>query len=208
MTMVFNRWLAALAACAGFCALSMLYLDRPVVRFLTSHIDDRTVLIRLLDVIVVPVPVCAAAVVWCGIAALRGRSVSRLVQTLSLAGFSVTWAVAVNDLMLKPLFGRWNIDDYFLHRYGFVPFAGSIQSSFPSGHAAILASLLSVFWLRYPRGRTVYAGIAVLLLSDLMMAGWHFLSDVAAGAFVGATAGLMTVALWRGRGLDHGTSNV
>src|SRR5271154_5603606 len=135
MAQILNRWLAAFAACTGFCILSILVFDRPIMRFLDNQIHDRVFMVQVLGLIVAPFPVCAGAVVWCGIAALRGRRVSRLTQTLALAGFSVTWAIAVNDLMLKPLFGRFNIDDYLLrHQYGFVPFTGSIDSAFPSGH--------------------------------------------------------------------------
>jgi membrane-associated phospholipid phosphatase len=113
-----------------------------------------------------------------------------------MAGFAVTWAAAVNDLMLKPLFGRFDIDAYYNRHYGFRLLQGATQSSFPSGHAAVLMSLLSVAWIAYPRFRPVYGAIAALLLPCLMAAGWHFLSDVVAGAFVGMTAGLMTVTLW------------
>jgi membrane-associated phospholipid phosphatase len=174
-------------------------LDQWIPRLFVRQLQTNPILVGILDIIVVPIPVCAGAIVWCGVAALRGRPVSRLAESLMLTGFSATWATAVNDLMLKPLFGRLNIDDNFAGHYGFHFFQGSINSSFPSGHAAILLSLLSVFWMLYPRGRAAYAVIAVLLLPLLIVVGWHFLSDVIAGAFVGATAGLMTVTLWRAR---------
>ncbi len=199
---IFQRWLAAFAACAIFCLVSISLFDRAIAGVAARLVQGQALILLgdVLDILVAPAPFCAAAVVWCGVAALRGRPVWRFLEVLSLAGYSATWTAAVNELMLKPLFGRLNIYEFFQHgRYGFMPFQGTIESAFPSGHASLFISMLSVFWMLYPRGRAGYAVVATLALPALLTAGGHFLSDVAAGVFVGGTAGLMTVTLWSGR---------
>jgi hypothetical protein len=44
-----------------------------------------------------------------------------------------------------------------------------------------------------------YGTIAAAVLLGLAAARWHFVSDIAAGAFVGSIAGAVTLALWRRR---------
>ena len=49
--------------------------------------------------------------------------------------------------------------------YGFHPFeVGDDVGSFPSGHAARIVGFFSVFWLAMPRGRWLYAIVAVPML--------------------------------------------
>jgi membrane-associated phospholipid phosphatase len=72
-----------------------------------------------------------------------------------------------------------------------------MQSSFPSGHATAIASICAVVWLLHPRLRWLAVAASGVVMVCLVAAGWHFVSDVMAGAFVGTTAGLMTVRQWR-----------
>ena len=60
----------------------------------------------------------------------------------------------------------------------------------------LAAAFLGVFVRLYPRVRYVSL-FALLLAAFAMVAGdWHFISDLIAGAFVGATAGLTAGELW------------
>jgi len=73
----------------------------------------------------------------------------------------------------------------------------SHSKSFPSGHAAVAAAVMSVLWILYPRLRVAWGIGIVGADAGLVALNFHFLSDVVAGSFVGASTGLFTVALWR-----------
>jgi membrane-associated phospholipid phosphatase len=74
--------------------------------------------------------------------------------------------------------------------YGFHPFkVGDDTGSFPSGHAARIVGFVSVFWLAMPRGRWLYAMIALPMLVALIAMNYHFVGDVVAGSVLGAIVG-------------------
>ena len=82
--------------------------------------------------------------------------------------------------------------------YGFHFFqSGNSFESFPSGHAAAAAAVLSVVWILFPELRVICAIGAIAVDLGLVALNLHFLSDVVAGSFVGISTGLFTVALWR-----------
>ena len=81
--------------------------------------------------------------------------------------------------------------------YGFHFFQfGKSFESFPSGHAAVAAAVLSVAGMLFPSLRAACAIGVVLADAGLVALNLHFLSDVVAGSFLGFSAGLFTVALW------------
>jgi membrane-associated phospholipid phosphatase len=102
---------------------------------------------------------------------------------------------------LKYFFGRTSPkygDPSLIHDgvYAFDPFhVGSGFRSFPSGHAAAVCALLSVLWILYPRCRPLYSLTMIGLSAGLVLANFHFLGDVIAGAFLGASTGLACVSL-------------
>ena len=62
---------------------------------------------------------------------------------------------------------------------------GSAQQSFPSAHAATAIGLaIALGWL-YPRGRWLFAALAVLVACQRIQVGNHYLSDTLVGAAVG-----------------------
>ncbi len=62
---------------------------------------------------------------------------------------------------------------------------GAAVQSFPSGHTATAAGLaVALTWL-YPRGRWMFALLAVLVACQRMQSGSHYPSDVLVGAAVG-----------------------
>jgi membrane-associated phospholipid phosphatase len=82
--------------------------------------------------------------------------------------------------------------------YGFHPFqVGDDIGSFPSGHAARTAAFAAVFWLALPRGRWVYATVAVPMMCALVAMNYHFVGDVIAGAVLGALVGAWATELSR-----------
>jgi membrane-associated phospholipid phosphatase len=79
--------------------------------------------------------------------------------------------------------------------YGFHPFeTGDDTGSFPSGHAARIAAFFTVFWLTLPRGRWLYVILAAPMLIALVAMDYHFVSDVLAGATLGAIIGCYAAA--------------
>ncbi len=71
--------------------------------------------------------------------------------------------------------------------YGFRPFQRDDDpGSFPSGHAARILGFLGVWLITTPRSRLIGAVVSIPMLMSLVLMDYHFVSDVIAGAFVGA----------------------
>ena len=88
----------------------------------------------------------------------------------------------------KYIFGRTNTRTWLLNpdRYGFHWFQVSeTTSGFPSGHMAVLTTLIAALWRIYPRYRFPYAIALVLLAVALIATNYHFLGDVVAGLYLG-----------------------
>lgn len=60
--------------------------------------------------------------------------------------------------------------------------------SFPSGHAATMAALMTALWCLWPRPLWLYAAAAALVALSRVVTGQHYLSDVVAGAVIGVVA--------------------
>jgi membrane-associated phospholipid phosphatase len=108
--------------------------------------------------------------------------------------------------LLKWSFGRywpetWHYNNPSLignGAYGFQPFHhGAAYESFPSGHAAVIFSALSILWLSYPRWRWLYAIIGGALCVALVGMNYHFVGDVIAGVMLGSTTGICMTHLFR-----------
>jgi membrane-associated phospholipid phosphatase len=82
--------------------------------------------------------------------------------------------------------------------YGFHPFhEGPFYDSFPSGHAAVICSVLSILWLCYPRGRWLWAAVGMILCGALVGMNYHFVGDVIAGVLLGSITGVYATRLFR-----------
>jgi membrane-associated phospholipid phosphatase len=201
LTVISRQQLAWIAVCGAlFVVTSVIWLDRPVA-WLVAHTPrgtrhDASLLrhaINLgLDALLILLPLSLFAIGraagWNG---TRGGGSSRI---LLLAGTTTIAAVSINDLVLKPLFGRYTLDD-LPQRYGFRLFHGTMDSGFPSGHAALTVAFFWVLLVLCPHRRVLWASIIALTCAGLVLAQWHFLSDVAAGAMVGVFAGMGVIAL-------------
>jgi len=66
-------------------------------------------------------------------------------------------------------------------------------ASFPSGHMAISAALMAALWEYYPRYRQAYIGFLVAAALALITTDYHFLSDIIAGAYLGAVVHMGTL---------------
>jgi len=78
--------------------------------------------------------------------------------------------------------------------YGFNFFnIGKAYEAFPSGNAAKIFAIATIVWCYYPRWR--WAGILAVVFSVIGVVGlyYHFVGDVAAGAFFGITVALLVL---------------
>lgn len=152
-----------------------------------------------------------------GLRALSGRPFSRLEVVVLLSGISLAVGVAIKD-QLKLAFGRTWPETWIDHSpslidtgaYGFNPFHGGHgYASFPSGHTTVVCAMMSVYWLCYPQWRPLYAFVIATVVIGLLGADFHFLSDIIAGGFLGASTGWMTVLFWETSGtrLVHRSPN-
>ena len=200
-----QRWLTALLGVTLLVVVSYLWIDRPLALLVHAHFARQTQ--TVVDPLArIPDPLVPAAVivfVGLGLWVMRGRALPRLPATLVTASLSVTMTEAFKN-QLKYLFGRtwpdtWSYNNpSFIHDsvYGFNWFhGGAAFASFPSGHMAATCAAVSVLWLGYPRFRLLYLAAALVVATTLIGANYHFLSDVIAGAFVGAWTGWMTTLL-------------
>lgn len=195
MSSAFKRWFVALLVCSAVVILCVLFVDRPVAQLAHALLPDRDALKLPLNIVLLFVPLGAFALFAGGVVLLAGHDLPRWMMVTMLAGLSVMWALASNYFLLQPFFGRIAITTYLLHpaHYGFVPFHGHSGRGFPSGHTVITASFLLVFWHFYPRARALIGVVIAAVMAGLVVATWHFVSDVVGGLFVGALATAITI---------------
>jgi membrane-associated phospholipid phosphatase len=133
-----------------------------------------------------------------------GRRFSKQGAPVAMSAVSLLATIIIKD-ELKFAFGRTWPDTWapgivsFVRDkvYGFHFFqSGKSFESFPSGHAAPTAAVLSVVWILFPELRVICAIGIIAVDLELVALNLHFLSDVIAGSFVGISTGLFTVALW------------
>lgn len=67
--------------------------------------------------------------------------------------------------------------------------------AFPSSHALIAFCAIPILSEKYPKLKKVWIVIAVIIALSRVYLGFHFLSDVIAGAFIGYLIGFMVVKL-------------
>jgi membrane-associated phospholipid phosphatase len=196
----FRYWLITVALCIVAMAVSMAYVDRPVAEFVEAHIRHTQFwdwLDRALSPFVFVVGAALLCFLGCGVWLISGHELPTWTETPFLISAAVMWGIAC-EIGLKHIFGRGWPDPTFVqqHRYGFRLLHGDrYWDSFPSGHATVALAILSVLWILKSRWAVPVTPIAALLLAALVLGNSHWLSDVIAGAFLGASIGWMTVRL-------------
>jgi membrane-associated phospholipid phosphatase len=148
--------------------------------------------------------VAAAVFVIYGLLAIMGWQFSRLATSILMCDVSFLANEVIKD-QFKIVFGRASPDSWepgvssFIHdnQFGFHFFhSGPSYESFPSGHAAMVAAVMTVLWIAYPRARLACAICIAAADIGLILLNVHFLSDVVAGTFLGASVAMFTVTLW------------
>ena len=201
-------WLIWLALTAAFCAVSVAWFDRPIAFFVHRELGQPFFLTQLPRISEWLVGAASVVFVLLGLRGLTGRPLSRLEAVILLCGLSIIVSAALKN-ELKFVFGRtwpetWINNNPSLIRDGVYSFnffrAGRAYESFPSGHTAAVCSAMSVLWLCYRRWRVLCAVTVLLVVIGLIGSDFHFLSDVVAGAFVGASTGWLAVLMWQAGG--------
>ena len=194
-------WLIAFICMVIVVAASYAFVDRPVAFYAHAHLTQYGVfdlLTRISEYLAI------AAVIVFVVAGLRSLVIAQWARwqaTLLLCAISLTAAESVKD-ELKFFFGRtwpetWVNNNPSLignGTFGFNFFHGGAgYASFPSGHTTAVCAVTAVLWFAYPKLRPLW-GLAVLaVVVGLIGADYHFVSDIVAGGFLGASAGWMTV---------------
>ena len=203
-----TSWLIWLALTAAFCAVSIAWFDRPIAFFVHRELGQPFFLTQLPRISEWLVAGASLVFVLLGLRGLTGRPLSRLEAVILLCGLSIIVSAALKN-ELKFVFGRtwpetWINNNPSLIRdgvYGFNFFrSGRAYESFPSGHTAAVCSAMSVLWLCYRRARVVCAVAVLLVVIGLIGSDFHFLADVVAGGFVGASTGWLAVLVWQAGG--------
>lgn len=200
-----QKWLVSLAATILATVVSYLWVDRPIalmVHAYTIHRETFSAISHIPDPLVPLAVVIFAAL---GLLAMSGRPLSKTQTAVVLCSISLIIAETTKNL-LKYVFGRTWPETWFQNNpsyvrdgdYGFNLFhGGSGYASFPSGHSAVTCAVVTVLWVFYPKLWPLYSVVVLAVAIGLIGENFHFLSDVIAGAFVGASIGFMIVALWQ-----------
>jgi membrane-associated phospholipid phosphatase len=136
-----------------------------------------------------PLPMLVMLAVACAVALLRGRSSAALAAVLVVAGANVT------TQLLKVLFAHPRVKA----AVGGDPFE---PNTFPSGHATAAASIAIAYAFVVPAAlrnltATLGAAFALAVGGSVVVIGWHYPSDVAAGFLIAAGWGFAVLAAMR-----------
>jgi membrane-associated phospholipid phosphatase len=115
----------------------------------------------------------------------RRRKLARVLAMSFGAGMVANWLKLLVARVRPHRFDfAGTVQDTFL-RWLPLGAGGSARQSFPSGHTATAVGLaIGLAWL-YPRGRWLFAGMAVLVASQRVVSGAHYCSDTLVGMAVG-----------------------
>ncbi len=188
-------WLIATALVCAAVPLSISFVDLPVVHLALGLIPARGVLTKA-PVDLPIMPVLALAGILTGTAfVISKRPMPHWGKAALTAGVAVALSLCLIEFALKPLFGRSLPTEYLAYgTYTFDWFHGRLMlGSFPSGHSAQAASILSVLWAFYPRGRLIWASAFAVLATILVIGQWHYISDIIAGGYIGVAVGILTL---------------
>lgn len=204
MSHALKIWIVSFVAVALFSLISVVWFDKPTALLVHDIFGGRQISADLIDSRILSVPLVTTSIfVIFGLLAIMGRQFSIFEKTIVLCDISTLAADAVKN-QLKFVFGRTWPDSWGPHIlslvhdnvYGFHFFqSGGSFESFPSGHATVVAAVMSVLWIVFPKPRPLYAICIGVTDIGLVLMNLHFISDVVFGTFVGFSVGLFTVAL-------------
>lgn len=173
------------------------YLDMPLAHLFASNIGRADALSQGLGSAVLLTIEAATVLVLICARLIRGH-ITAFSKAVVLASLTSMCAYAVNESVLKVFFGVPNPSDVLtlgLH-HTFHLMAGSLNSSFPSGHMVLASAFAGVFMRLYPRSLWPLCALLAFGAALLVWGDWHFASDAICGTVAGVTAGLLAAELW------------
>ena len=181
---------------------AILWLDRPVATYVHEHGESWRPACELIQRLGIGTPYVVlfaalfVALRWGGYLPPLRRWAIGMRAAAPVAAFLFA-AVAASGLavdLLKVIFGRARPRLFFAAgTYDFTWLGlGSSYWSFPSGHAATAAAIMTALWCLWPRHLLFYVALAAVVAASRVVMGAHYPSDVLMGAFV---AVLLTRAL-------------
>jgi membrane-associated phospholipid phosphatase len=203
-----SAWLIALLVTIVVVAVAYAWLDRPIALFAHGELAKEKLFAELPKISEWFAVIAVGVFAVLGLRGLTGRPLSKLEAVALLCALSLVTSAALKNY-LKFAFGRtwpetWVDNNPSLIRdgvYGFNFFHGGRgYESFPSGHTTAVCAVMAVLWICYPKWRPLYALVVAAVVVGLIGADFHFLSDIVAGAFIGASAGWIAVLMWQAGG--------
>ena len=204
-----RAWAVGALALAVFLAFSIAFIDRPLVSFFHAHLRPQRWLFDALTHLTDLFPFFAGFTLLAALLAhARGAPIGPRLSAALRVAICFCVAIVLKD-QAKIVFGRtwpetWVANNPSYIRdgvFGFFPFHGGPGwASFPSGHMASAAVMAACCWALWPRGRALYLLFVALVAVGLVGADYHWLSDVAAGAALGAAVGAAGMRIGRAGG--------
>jgi len=188
-------WAAAIAVVEG---VSIGWVDRPLAGFVHAEGAGLQPVFATVGRLGIGYPylvLCGlayAALRWGG-AAPRLRPWAQPMRRAAAVPAFFLAAIAVSGLtvdLLKIIFGRTRPQLLFAAgTYDFTWLGMRADHwSFPSGHAATAAALMTALWCLWPRHLLFYVALAVLVAASRVITGAHYLSDIVMGGVIGIVA--------------------
>ncbi|MDE2182754.1 MAG: phosphatase PAP2 family protein [Alphaproteobacteria bacterium] len=177
--------------------VSFVWLDLPLARWTAGNIGRMNALgTGLASPILLSIE-AATALTLIVVRLARGH-LSRWNEAVALASLTSICAYAVNENVLKLIFGVPNPQSVLMGAsHALHLMAGGPTSSFPSGHMVLASAFAGVLMnlqprIAWPLWALLAFGILLLVWGD-----WHFASDAFAGTFAGLAAGFLAGEVWQ-----------
>lgn len=187
----FKLWTASSAFLAVATVGCVLYLDLPVASLVKSTILVHPRLAgtaRRMPDFLLHLVLLVTVSAWCLRAVRVRKGIQDRVNTFLLLLCVNGPAAFLMKAVLKPLFGRLNNRLWLKNPdlYGFYWFdTRRGYDAFPSGHMLVLVALAAVLWRFYPATRVLLLVVTFLTAVAVIVTGYHFVSDILAGAYCG-----------------------
>lgn len=189
-------WLLSFVVCASVVAVSFAHIDVPIALHFSKVVRFPSALKSAFGAAVILTMESAVALGLILARLVRGH-ISRFGEALAIACIASICTYGINSGVLKPFFGvpiPAEVMQGARHAFNF--FGGSGNSSFPSGHMMLAGAFAGVF-VRLQRTSVWSLSLLLVLAAGLLIVGgYHFLSDVIAGAFVSVSAGILAGEAW------------
>ena len=174
-----------------FIVFSYHFLDREIAGLSYDFLSGKRILSAYTSNIpdlLLPLAFAITGLSWTAYCRFRRKDISSpYTRFFHLIGWTVPLSFLLKTV-LKYVFGMTNARIWLLNKgeFGFHWLhGGGDNCGFPSGHMAVFTVLVIAQVRYFPRHRTAGLSFLLLLAAALIITGYHFISDVVAGAFLG-----------------------